>query len=716
MEFPLRTQLFLFAFTSSLTAQQPTPVPLTAGLLQPIHTHADQPDYGLWAGGENYKVGFEGGFEFVPYAGADYSENQFLRWRTTSVRVGTEELVTRAPHGREVNGVRYEYELGGVVEAYDVSSGGVEQTFVIADTPTVRAELVVTGAVTTPLRAAAQAATHSAVEFSDAEGRPLVEYGAATAIDANGVKFPMLTEWDGEHVRLVLPEADVRLAAFPLVVDPFVLSSSASENVGMVAQSHRRSSSQRIFAFTRIASATDHDVLVCSVSGPAWTSINVVHSNLSNRTHTEHVACIRALGSTFAAYTRDYALTKDLAVYQTGNPMIVLTPPPGETFIRPCLASGVSVAVLVYEAEIAGTSQVRGGLLDANAGTFVPYGQVIGFGNGEAYPSISRQADGAEWMICWADTDATTSEIKCRTVDYTGALGVTATLASSTSRIFRDVFVAGSAPDWAATYYSTPRGIGTNSIRCVRFDTLGLPVNVLHDWSLAGGRTYANGGIAFDFRTASIWMAAYTVFNGLSSHNEYARVSSPQNARVTEIPQTQDNPFSPAVAFDHSASGAAGLQGAFSGIYATQGALNRVMGVELPYPAEVYAPLVVAASTDCGNTIEDDVFRQPSVAGNRNFELVLAEITPLAALMIGQVQLSVPLDLIGMVGCTLNVDPLVTLPASDMPNLAYKSVNWALPGHAGILGVDPLVQWFWVDPAANALGLVSSSAMQIQIR
>ena len=96
----------------------------------PIHTKpADEGQpHGLWASGDDYKVSFDGGMQFVPYVGRDVLASPAFRWRTCSARLGDLELATtpaRLTHGEW----RAEYDLGSIVEAYDVHAAGVEQTF-----------------------------------------------------------------------------------------------------------------------------------------------------------------------------------------------------------------------------------------------------------------------------------------------------------------------------------------------------------------------------------------------------------------------------------------------------------------------------------------------------------------------------------------------------------------------------------------------------------
>jgi len=197
-------------------------------LLVPIHTaDADQGmPYGIWAGTCTYKVGFAGGMTFIPYLGEHYPHNQPWSWRTTSVRVGATELL--APETNPAprhTALRYEYDFGPVVEAYDVRTDGVEQTFVIHELPAA-GDLVVTGIVTSALRAIDVDAAHQALVFHDAAGTPIVRYGEATAIDAAGRRLPITTAHARGVVTLTVPAAWLEHAALPVVVDPLTAPTS----------------------------------------------------------------------------------------------------------------------------------------------------------------------------------------------------------------------------------------------------------------------------------------------------------------------------------------------------------------------------------------------------------------------------------------------------------------------------------------------------------
>lgn len=189
----------------------------------PIHTAAaDQgASYGVWAAGRHYKASFHDGATFVPYLGRGYPRSQSLRWVTTSVRIGATELCSKAPTLR-YDGFRAEYDLGGLIEAWDVRDDGLEQTFVIDRRPAGDGDLVVQGAISTALRLRPGVTPEGGLVFVDEQDQPIIGYGAATAIDANGRTRPMTTVAADGSITLRLDAAWLEQAAFPLTVDPLI--------------------------------------------------------------------------------------------------------------------------------------------------------------------------------------------------------------------------------------------------------------------------------------------------------------------------------------------------------------------------------------------------------------------------------------------------------------------------------------------------------------
>jgi hypothetical protein len=271
----------------SLSAQQQlAPIaPLEAAgqvACAPIHTQPDdegQP-YGIWAAGRDYKASFAGGMAFVPYLGASADAPVAWRWTTTSATVGEHQLVTMAPRLAHT-AWRAEYDLGGLVEAYDVRPEGLEQTFVLRQRPATNGELVIRGAVASALHATG-VGDDGGVLFVDTLGRGVVHYGSAIAIDAMGRRRPMQTQLVDGGLELRLDAAWLAAAQFPVVVDPLVapVSIAAGATVVDVAIAHDPMGTKNVWYAECRQTGTDADLRLfrCDENGQ---NPVLVHSDIT---------------------------------------------------------------------------------------------------------------------------------------------------------------------------------------------------------------------------------------------------------------------------------------------------------------------------------------------------------------------------------------------------------------------------------------------------
>ena len=300
----------------SLPAQQQEPsadapiAPLAAAgrsVCTPIHTQPDdggQP-YGIWAAGRDYKASFAGGMSFVPYLGASDEAPIAWRWTTTSATVGEHQLVTMAPRLAHT-AWRAEYELGGLVEAYDVRPDGLEQTFVLRERPATNGELVIRGAIASVLHATA-IGDDGGVRFVDAHGREVVHYGSATAIDASGQRQPMRTQLVEGGLELHLDAAWLARAQFPVVVDPLVapVSIAAGATVVDVAIAHDVMGTKNLWYAEVRQTGTDADLRLFRCDEDGQNPV-VVHSDVSASWSSIEPALgiNRPAASTVMAWTR----------------------------------------------------------------------------------------------------------------------------------------------------------------------------------------------------------------------------------------------------------------------------------------------------------------------------------------------------------------------------------------------------------------------------
>lgn len=703
-----------------LSAQSESSTPLEFGFVG-LHSQ-DTAGYGTWAAGSNFKAGFDGGFRFIPYLGADQPTNQPFAWRTESVRIGSTELVSGPRAERIVSSSRYEYSLGGAIEAYDIDAEGVEQTFLIEAAPDHGGTLEVVGVVDTPLHAAPREATHGAVHLRDQTGKVVIEYGAATAIDADGESVPMTTSWDGERIRLALDAAHVARLRFPLLVDPVILSTSFTLAIGMtsVCATDR---SQCWVSHTRIASASDHDLYV-NEFGADWSNRTTAFVEVSASYSIVHVSSTTADGGAAFAFDRRYSNRTEIGTRISFGPSTTLTAVVGEHLRSPDVAAALGPLryCIVYDRVAAGTSTIRGAIVGPSSSLPIlvsaPFSAALATTGTAVQPQVVYRASGLAqtWVVCWAVSDSTTSSIRARGASLGGSVDpLTQRLLTSTSSIYHEPRMAGDRDLMMLTYRRGPRNIGSNSIRAAKFipNSTGTWQLVV-DRSIASGRTYANGRVAFDHSTESHWMASYTVHTGaLTQEVQFARLGSAARATNTIVPASGDRPFASSVTYGERDQSSSSPPGQFLGVWADQSSSNRLMGESLPYPPGAYSPLLILGTPDCGGTDEIAGFYAPSLVGHAGYQALLLETTTIAGLMIGVAPLAVPLDVIGMTGCVLAVDPIATIPAVISSPGAMPRVYWSIPDQPALFGSHVLAQWIWADPTANALGLVTSNRVRL---
>ncbi|MCB9878722.1 MAG: hypothetical protein H6835_14090 [Planctomycetes bacterium] len=131
---------------------------------------------------------------------------------------------TTTPHAADRAGDELvEYRHDGIVERYRITPKGFEQSFVIAARPAGAGDLVLGIAATSELHTDTCGAAHQELVFRAADDTPAIRYGEAVAFGRGGPRVPIATRYDGGgRIELVVPEALLTTATYPLVVDPAV--------------------------------------------------------------------------------------------------------------------------------------------------------------------------------------------------------------------------------------------------------------------------------------------------------------------------------------------------------------------------------------------------------------------------------------------------------------------------------------------------------------
>lgn len=253
----------------------------------PVHADRDEPDV-WWASGATFKVRFDDGMTFFPVLGASAPHNLPLRWRSLGIELEGQASVI-GPAGAAVPRTReWRFELvrPGCVERYDVTPAGVEQSFVV-DRPVLGAitgDLVVRGALETPLACTVRGPAHGPLSFADANGREVLVYGAAFAVDAAQRRLPITTALCDGIVELRVPADWLRDAAWPVVVDPLTqrssITTSSGEESAYPSLAHDFGRNRHLVGDTRAVSASDHD-LRAVLRDANWSQVATIFSDLT---------------------------------------------------------------------------------------------------------------------------------------------------------------------------------------------------------------------------------------------------------------------------------------------------------------------------------------------------------------------------------------------------------------------------------------------------
>ena len=168
------------------------------------------------------------GASFVPFLGADGASRE-LRTRLVSAAVGGRTIAVDGAAGARRESRRVVHERGLVDEAYELSLGGIEQTFVVDHHP---------GAGELTLRVALESALEAregaqGLQFVDERGEG-VAYGTASVRNADGTLTAVPTRRVDGGVEIVVPQELLDAAAYPLTIDP-VINTLAVENGPAIA-------------------------------------------------------------------------------------------------------------------------------------------------------------------------------------------------------------------------------------------------------------------------------------------------------------------------------------------------------------------------------------------------------------------------------------------------------------------------------------------------
>lgn len=741
--------LFAAAIASASPAQNPTTTDVPA-LTLPLH----RTDNGeLWAVGDDYKVSFHAGFHFTPYLGEAFATNQDFAWRTRSIRLGDRELLEGRQAVPDARQTVCDFHLGdAIVERYLLSPAGVEQTFVFRSLPEGGGALVIEGEVRTPTSTGFRGPEHGPIHFRASDGTHVLTYGAAFAIDAAGDRLAIATDWDDKGaIRLIVPGEWLRHAAFPVTVDPLVgaVTVATGNTVQDTDVCVHETLGVTFIAYSRLASASDGDVYLRRLAGPALGSGTLVFSEIGAAADARRPALALNPGVSRASMVYQRRVGQGdtgLAVHVrlVSNTALLgsfatLSPPAGVHWTFPDIGGqtgGVDGrAMLVFLADVGNPSTDRTDVFGLTFDTVL--GQAIGSAfrlSSQASSSAGadrnrvriNQANGGSgdgWLAVYQDITATISNddwdvIAVRVLPDSGvASSLRWTTVGRADWHKLNPFVDGRNGDYRIAYAmlpvtgneQTPTSLGTEiwSAR-LRWDIGGSPVLRSEGFSFRPPRLgqVALHGIMVDRQLAEFAAVAYVdrssgamranVLGGAgeSVHDELVRSGSMHYA--VSIGASASPRRFPIVGSINDNAGAVFL--------------DALLHHELP--------AVTPSGSGCGSGVLAAVGEHR--IGNGTFGLRLEGANPhgLALFVFALRSANVPLAPFGMPGCTALVDivdPLAFVSAPvDATGLAVLPLS--LSTRPALAAIDLWVQGAYVVPFANAAGTLVTQALRLPLR
>ncbi len=759
----------LFTLTGFAAAQDPLPQPVPADALraacdmvEPIAPGGNAPNgesLGIWGGGRNYKVRFDGGMTYYPHVGAELPHQPFA-WRTTSVRAGATELLTGSAVPEPTCGpTRCDYDFGSFVERYDLQVGGLEQSFVIQERPNA-GDLVICGSVTSPLQLAPHGAEHGALSLRLADGRAIVEYGVAVAIDAAGVRTPITTATDGKAITLRVPADVVAGATFPLVIDPlltnvFLESGGAISDVDVLYETvtDPLSDAGTWIVYSRIAAAGDHDIFAKRCGSHFAGTLLPTYQEISNWDSTGgQLAIAPGAQRVLIAHEIDGGGVTTVAVEEHWTFDLALRTGFDIPFFvnntcqwRPDLGgrvgpSGNQIMAVWQHEDVTpfantATSTVYAAVIDATTTplslSVAPFRVHAAANVDQERPVCNQSSAGNNWVVAYQtnngnvvndDWDVLTFGVDASGVVTAGSVGTDQGPDPLTHSVAPQI--AGGNGRFLLTYTTRtfqlqnpkPASALGNELWAQRIDwdiaagtiTKPYPAVLLHG---SAGNDLRAEGCAFDDTSKSHWCAA--AIDQASNQWRLLKLGYTGNVveSLTYNPAAGNTMTDVAVTFDGALRHFPFVLGADTATPAGRLNGNAVAYVTVPPPATI--------GFACGS----GVWTGLDATGNRQqigsqampLRLTGAPIDTLSFLMIATSQINVPADVFGAPGCVIVPDlgptllGIVTAPIVGGDSL----LTLDLPEY--LTPMTLYLQWGYLVPGANDLGIQASEGLSIQV-
>lgn len=738
--------LMLFSCAATLPAQAGA-VPTSPWHL-PFAAAPDVPGE-LWAAGADYKVVVDDGATFYPRLGATRAENQPLRWRTRCLRIdGTDVLpVTATAPTRRVDGFRVELDHGALIEIYEARDDGVAQSFLVRRPERVGAGAIeLVGEITGPLHSEPRAPAHAELVFADAQGMPMVGYGAAFAIDAAGRRLPLTSAFADGRITLRVPAAWLEAAAWPITIDPLltrqvVWGSAASPARG--PQVVRARTLDRLFiAEARQSAGIDWDLTVRAYDD-ALNLIGHVFSDLSTlSTETCSLALTDAENRLVVALAREAFLQHHVRLYFHDGASLAINsgttldvPRPANTHDNvPSIGGSQSrYCYLTFRrdsVQFAGNtpqSRAVGAFVDTQSQTLGPVQDLhtLAGNNYDAEgPRVSGYSEAGGWMVVWQEYNYDNAgddwDVIAQRISAGGALLGGAALGQASANGWHKLtpHVAGSGSRFAVVFVLRANpGTKTTALEgtSMYFQRVNWPSGGAVQMEPAQlveintTETIVLGDVGraleFDFVTDSLWAATWARLD--RSDLRVGRFGYDGKLAERATDQTFVGSFhSPSLCFDPDGMGFPLVYGS-TGVWAGDATLARhfVHGAANAVPFG-------ASCAGTMSTINNGTNRP--YAGSEFFAIRLlgGRANVPSALVAGAGPTALPLPN-GAPGCTLLIDPslpLLVLPAGVSQPSGELIVGLPIPSATVAIGL----RWQFVQVDGGLLW--SSSGLRTDIR
>jgi hypothetical protein len=384
-------------------------------------------DGSVWAVTSSYKAGFDSeGLQFVPFLGSQAPRDFPVRLTLESASVAGGQVELAAARAPVRQGQSVLLDHGSLIERYEISAAGVEQTFVFGALPKGGGDLTLRVRVTTDLL---PDQGRGGLSFRNDLGS--VGYGVARLRDAAGRSTPLEERFDDGCIELRVPAATLADAVYPIAIDPLIAAFPVTSqpivehqpDIAYDAISHRY-----LVVWEQDFSATDHDVysLQFDVTGaPVANSLQAIDSTTLNWTRPR---CATTSGYVLTVASRGPVGRRQVYGRQLYVPQIGVI---GNQFL---IAVNQINAYEVYNADVGGATPAIGGgrwlvayeKSQFNIGRSI-VGQIVQNGalNGASFvidpfgdahnPAVARSTgdqpvNDAGWPVVWQRYDVVTNE------------------------------------------------------------------------------------------------------------------------------------------------------------------------------------------------------------------------------------------------------------------------------------------------------------------